>query len=47
MMAGHFLLSTAVLALFALLEVGNFYLFQLGVLAVMVIVSILCGYFVL
>lgn len=54
--ARAFLLPTAVLAAFALLEVGNFYLFrlnvqksfffQLGVLAFILMVSVLCGQFV-
>lgn len=54
-MAGRLLLPMAVLALFSLLEVGNYYLlkldvqksffFQAGVLVFMVMVSVQCGHF--
>lgn len=55
-MARRFLTPTAVLAVFALLEVGNYYLFrlpvqksfffQIGVLVFVVIVGVIGGYFV-
>lgn len=54
--ARRFLVPTAALAVFALLEVGNYYLFclpvqksfffQLGVLVFVVVAGVICGYFV-
>ncbi len=55
-MARRFLVPTAALAMFALLEVGNYYLFhlpvqksfffQVGVLVFAVVAGVVCGYFV-
>lgn len=56
LLARRFLLPVAVMTVFSLLEVANYYVFaqnvqksfffQIGVLAALVMVSVLCGYFI-